>query len=147
MKLKMWEYARKFPETSQNLADEEQTKLTLATQIEDWENENRSLVTEKEDKILEWQRELKERIAVENIEVDQRIRVNKWKIAKTIVYEKKADSRIQHSKNVNDFVRNSYCVNFIACVLLRVYISVCVCVCVCVCLCACAYIWDLVICY
>ena len=131
MKMKMWENARKFPETSQELADEEQTKVILATQREDWENENRSLVTEKENKILEWQLELKKRIAAENIEVDQRIRVNKRKIARTIVYEKKAiDIKIQRLKYVNDFVRNSHCVYFIACVLLRVYIIVCVCVCV-----------------
>ena len=138
MKMKMWENARKFPETSQELADEEQTKVILATQREDWENENRSLVTEKENKILEWQLELKKRIAAENIEVDQRIRVNKRKIAKTIVYEKKAiDIKIQRLKYVNDFVRNSHYVFM----LLRVYIIVCVCVC------ACAYIWVLVIGY
>ena len=119
--------ARKFPETSQELADEEQTKVILATQREDWENENRSLVTEKENKILEWQLELKKRIAAENIEVDQRIRVNKRKIARTIVYEKKAiDIKIQRLKYVNDFVRNSHYVFM----LLRVYIIVCVCVCV-----------------
>jgi hypothetical protein len=79
---------------------------------------------------LERQRELKEEMAAKATEVNERKRESERKIVDTNNYEKIADNNIQHFKNVNDFVRNSHRANFVACVLLRVYISVFVCVCV-----------------